>query len=431
MRSASLNVLDAASALGAKPRAFGAVRRYGLSAGGPMATSGAHFLASLIFLHMLPPAEFGLFSFLLIVVPFSLSIAGSLLAPSLMATLRRTAAIDDATLSTHLKTNLVIAGLAAVAVFGLLMASGAEVGVAGTLGVYGGIMTMRNFGRSYAYATKQPLRSLFADLIYSALLIGGLSALVFSQQLTMAHAAFVLVGAAAASFLAFGFDYVGKQMRPGDAGSLTEYRPMWQEFARWAVFGVILTEFTANAHAYIVTFISGPKAFAVLALGSLLMRPASLVLSALPDIERPRMAAKIGSGDAAGAFRTVKEFRAASVAMWLCTILLAGALLIWFPHVILKRGYNETQALVVLAFWIVILGVRTLRTPESVFLQAAGEFRALASASMWSCVTSLIATLTLLLVAGPIVSLAGIILGDVVMTANIFSLTAKWKRVHG
>ena len=70
--------------------------------------------------------------------------------------------------------------------------------------------------------------------------------------------------------------------------------PIWQEFARWAVFGVVLTEFTANAHAYLVTFISGPKAFAVLALGSLLMRPASLVLSALPDIERPRMARKIG-----------------------------------------------------------------------------------------------------------------------------------------
>ena len=74
----------------------------------------------------------------------------------------------------------------------------------------------------------------------------------------------------------------------------------------------------------------------------------------------------------------------------------------WFPHVILKKGYDETQALIVLAFWIVILGVRTLRTPEAVFLQAAGEFRALARVSMWSSVTSLTVTLALLLVAGPI-----------------------------
>ena len=73
---------------------------------------------------------------------------------------------------------------------------------------------------------------------------------------------------------------------------------------------------------------------------------------------------------------------------------------------ILKQGIRRHQALIVLAFWIVILGVRTLRTPEAVFLQAAGEFRALARASLWSSATSLAVTLALLLIAGPIVSLA-------------------------
>ena len=79
-------------------------------------------------------------------------------------------------------------------------------------------------------------------------------------------------------------------------------RGQWRDLARWAVIGVVLTEFTANAHAYIVTFVAGPKAFALLAVGALVMRPASLVLSSLPDIERPRMAQKIGAGDIAGCF---------------------------------------------------------------------------------------------------------------------------------
>jgi len=421
---------NAAAANFAPPAFLATLARYGVSAGGPMAVSAAHFVASLIFLHTLQPAEFGLFSFLLIVVPFSLSIAGSLLAPSLMAALRRNSHIDDATLATHLKANLVIAALALVAVAALMFASHAGAKVALLLGIYGGAMTLRNFARAYAYASKTPLRSLFSDAVYSISLVSGLLLLLAANRLTLGHAAIVLPAAAALGLCAFGPAYLAKQFYPGRDGALREYGEAWREFARWAAFGVVLTELTANAHAYLVTFISGPKAFAVLALGSLLMRPASLVLSALPDIERPRMAAKIGNGDAASAFRTVKEFRTAAVAIWIATIFLAAALLMWFPHVILRKGYDETQALYVLAFWVVILGVRTLRTPEAVFLQAAGEFRALARVSMWSSVTSLAVTLALLLIAGPIVSLAGLIAGDVVMTGNIFALTRQWKHAH-
>ena len=48
--------------------------RYGVSAAGPVAVSGAHFLASLIFLRHLPAHEFGLFSFVMVVVPFGMSL---------------------------------------------------------------------------------------------------------------------------------------------------------------------------------------------------------------------------------------------------------------------------------------------------------------------------------------------------------------------
>ena len=430
-RAALMDAFETASTF-APPRAIRAtISRYSLSAGGPMTISAAHFIASLIFLHTLAPAQFGLFSFLLIVVPFSLSITGSLLGPSLMAELRRTTRIEEATLATHLKANLVIAALAAAIVAALMYESGAGSTPALLLGLYGGAMALRGFGRSYAYAVKWPLRVFLSDIVYSAVLISGLLLLLTTDRLTMASAAMVLAIAAIFSMAAFGAAYLAKLVRPGNAGSIWAYGAIWQEWARWAVFGVVLTELTANAHAYLVTFISGPKAFAVLALGSLLMRPASLVLSALPDIERPRMAAKIGKDDITGAFRTVKEFRTAAVAIWIATILLAGVLLMWFPHTILRKGYDETQALIVLAFWVVILGVRTLRTPEAVFLQAAGEFRALARVSMWSSVTSLAVTLALLLIAGPIFSLAGLVAGDVVMTGNIFALTRNWKRVHG
>ncbi len=50
--------------------------RYGLSAFGPIAVSGAHFVVSIIFLHAFSRTDFGLFAFLLVVVPFCLSLNG-------------------------------------------------------------------------------------------------------------------------------------------------------------------------------------------------------------------------------------------------------------------------------------------------------------------------------------------------------------------
>ncbi len=49
--------------------------RYALSAAGPVAMSGAHFLGAVLVLHTLSPVHFGLFSFVMTVVPFCVSTA--------------------------------------------------------------------------------------------------------------------------------------------------------------------------------------------------------------------------------------------------------------------------------------------------------------------------------------------------------------------
>jgi hypothetical protein len=68
-----------------------------------------------------------------------------------------------------------------------------------------------------------------------------------------------------------------------------------------------------------------------------------------------------------------------------------------------------------------------VRTPDAVFLQAAGEFQDLAAIGMKASVVSLAATLVLLLAFGPIASLLGIVAGDVVMSLGIFQRTRAWK----
>lgn len=424
----------------ATPAAFAAARnrahlfhlamRYGISASGPVAVSGAHFAVSVIFLHALPRADFGLFSFLLIVVPFCLSLNGALLGASITSLTAKSARLSDDETGTHLKVSLAFSAASAAAVFLMLLSIRTAWPVALLLGLYGGGMTMRWFARSHAYAALQPLKAVASDILYGVCLVAALVALAALRELTVVRAASVLLGAAVAGLAPFGPRYFLRQFWPGRAGSFAAYHGIWRDVTRWSLLGVVLTEATANAHAYFVTLISGPAAFALLALGALLMRPVSLIFTALPDLERPAMARAIGAGDMPRAFRIVKEFRTAVVAIWGATVLAAGGILMWFPHLVLKKGYSEGQAMTVAAIFAAIMFVRAVRTPEAVLLQAAREFRALAHASLWSSVVSLVATLALLLAAGPIASLGGVVAGEILLTGNVFGLSQRWRRQH-
>lgn len=408
----------------------GTAARYGLSALGPISVSGAHFFASIVFLHELAPADFGLFSFLLIVVPFCMSMTGALLGASVTTSLARWSEVDGPELVTHLKVARVVGVLATFGVAALMLFNGASLTASATLGLFAGLMSLRWFARSFAYALRLPARAALSDVAYSFLLTGGLTAFWFFHALNVETASVVLAASAALALLMFGLEHLRRQFVPGAAGALSAYKAIWLDLTRWSLLGVVLTEITANAHAYLVTFISGPRAFALLAVGSLVMRPVSLVLTALPDVERPRMAREIAAGKFTDAFKCVKEFRTAAGAIWLAAVCLAGVILMWFPHILLKKGYDATEVAIAVGAWAVIMAVRTLRTPDAVLLQAAGEFKPLAGASKRSSIISILATLVLLLIAGPLASLGGILAGELAMMGSTRSLARGWKQAH-
>jgi hypothetical protein len=194
---------------------------------------------------------------------------------------------------------------------------------------------------------------------------------------------------------------------------------------------VVLTEATANAHAYLVTFVAGSQSFALLAVGALFLRPVSLCLFALSDVERPFMAQSIARGETGKVLRCVREFRAMGAVVWAGTGLLCAAVLAWAPQLVLKQNYRLGDVETVVGLWAAIMAMRLVRTPDSVLLQAAGEFQALARTTYLSSAVSVLSTLGLLLAFGPIASLAGILAGDLVMTAQILSLARRWRRRHG
>ena len=406
-------------------------RRYGLSVSGPVSISAAHFIAAFLLLHALSQSEFGLFSFVLIIVPFCLSMSGALLGPSVSVAIIRAQSLAESELATHLKANLAFSALVAACIAALMFVSGASLILTLLFGLYGGLMTLRCFSRAYAYAMGYQLRVTVSDFTYSGLLMVGLSGLLIADKLTILNAAIAFTIAITLALTPFGATHLRDQFRPAASGSLMAYKSIWHEFTRWTLLGVVLTELTVNAHAYLVTFICGPKSFALLAAGALFMRPVSLCFSALPDLERPVMARSIAAGDIPGALRSVNEFRAATGAIWFATLVLAAILLAWFPQLVLKSGYDREDVLIVVGLWALIMVVRAIRTPASVLLQAAREYRPLARPALWSSIASLTATLLLLYLAGPIASLGGILVGDLVMMVGILSLSRAWRRCHG
>lgn len=263
--------------------------RYGLSIFGPVATSGAHFLASLLFVRNLPAAAFGLFSFVLVIVPFAMSMAAALLVIPVTQALGQTREARAPVVASCMKMNLLLSFLTTLCVFTALLLAHAAALPALLLGLFGGVFTFRWFGRCYGFVEGRVNAAIGSDIVYGIALTCGLGFLALSHSVTLTGGAAVLLLAALAALLPLGPRFFADQFAALFNGSLRLYGATFRDLTRWSLLGVIFTEVTVNAHAYLVTFVAGPGPFALLALGMLLMRPASLVQSALPDLERPAM----------------------------------------------------------------------------------------------------------------------------------------------
>jgi hypothetical protein len=105
--------------------------------------------------------------------------------------------------------------------------------------------------------------------------------------------------------------------------------------------------------------------------------------------------------------------------------------LAFFPLLVLKKGYALHDVILVAAISCVIMAIRAWRTPLAVLLQAAGQFKELASIGTVSGTISVVATLILLLAFGPIASLGGILLGELVIVAQVRRMARDWKTANG
>ncbi|PXA84196.1 hypothetical protein DMC47_41270 [Nostoc sp. 3335mG] len=393
----------------------GKAGRYVLATIGPVSSAGTQFALSLAMLRLLTPDAFGSFTFLLVASQLSWGMWSALLCAPLPVLLAGPVAAERRSAEdTLLAANLIGAASSFVPFVAMAIALRMSPAAAICYGAYGALALIRWFGRAYCYALGQQTRTIASDLVYSVTVLATLSGVVILNGDIGVGCYAALLAGTLAGISPFGATMIRRQMQAISLRSLCGYRPIWRGHARWAMLGVLTTEATANAHVYLITLLKGPAAFAPIAASALLLRPVNVAQNALSDFERPQMATLIAGQRIREVLRSLTAFRLALAAIWLGTVGIAVSVFAIDPHLLFPPAYDASFLAIAACLWAIVAALRLVQIPESTLLQAVGAFRPLAMASLWSSIGSIATVFLLILAAGPLWSIVGIIAGAAV-----------------
>lgn len=405
--------------------------RYAIAFAGPASTSAAQFLLSMFVVKQSPAETFGHFAFLMILLQFMLGVWSALFGASLAVIMAdpdrsrgegRMAGMFAANLLAALPVTLLFIGTG----LALQMTQAASI----LFALFAAIWMMRGFARAFAYAQGSQMRVLLSDISYGVIVIAGIPLLLWLSHEMMRDVSLLLLVASAAAMLPFGRDYARRQAQRISRQSLAAYGEVWRTHSGWSLLGVLTTEATINAHAYIVTLIAGAQSFAILAASALLTRPVSVLMSSLSEYERARMASEIAAGDPEQVTHSLRFFRVVMMLIWVATTGLIAGILAFAPRLVFPPIYAVSTLALGSALWMAVMLVRALRAPESAMMQAAGEFRPLAFASVYSAVCSVVGVAAILLIVDPLWSIAGVLIGELVYSACLWPKARHWRREY-
>ncbi len=408
--------------------------RYGVALVAPGSVSAAHFLLQLVLIQLFLPAQFGSVALILAVIQFGFGLSNALVATPYTVAVNRPA--DDAhtqAADANPAGSIYFLVNAAFCIgMGLVCAAISHVfnphpAASVAWGLAGGLTMLRWFGRAHAYAHHTPYRAAGSDLTYSLTLVGGLGLSAAFGAVTYAGTGLLFALAALSGGAALGTGFFGSHRRMLGA-RFAAYRPVWRDQARWMLLGVTATEATANAHVYLIAAFMGPTALAPVAAAGLFIKPIHLAITSLTQLERPVMTRAVFSRSFDQLDKARRQMAAALGLALLATIAVTVLVLVWFPHLIVRPDFPPGTVEAAAALWALIALLQVLQTPAGVLLQGASRFRALSMINVRSSLVSLVAATTLLLMAGAVPSLFGIVLGLAFSAFWIKRAADRWRR---
>jgi len=420
---------DGAAASGRMKSLGSLFGRFGLASLSSAIVSVSHLGVQLFSIHHLGTAAIGTLAFLLVIIQFGYSLSNALVSTPYTIAVNQGDEADGKSFDFFFPVNLFLALSQGLICAGIAWAT-ASPAAAAMFGLAGTLSLIRWFGRSNAYAHHAPARAARSDLAYAGTIVVGL--LIASRTgADLASIGGMLVAASIVGLLPFGLAYLQRHVAMGPGRALSSYRPVWREQSGWTLVGVLSTEATSNSHSYIVTLLAGPTAFAPIAVGMLFFRPVNVCITALTQLERPRMARAVANGDHDAAIKSERIFMGALVFLWAATCVVAAVVLFVFPQLILKPTLNHELVAIAVALCALLSLVQCVQTPMSVMTQARKAFRPLASQSLRSCGVGIVAVLLLTVGTAPIFSIAGVVLSQLVMMLGIWQLDRKWRAQQG
>ncbi|WP_313807554.1 polysaccharide biosynthesis protein [Sphingobium sp.] len=399
--------------------------RFGLASLSSAVVSVSHLLVQLFSIHHLETAAIGTLAFLLVIIQFGYSLSNALVSTPYTIAVNQGEEAEARNFDFFFPVNLMLAASQGLICAAIAWATASPM-AALLFGLAGTLSLIRWFGRSNAYAHHAPARAARSDMAYAGTIIAGLL-IAMRTGADMPAIGGMLVAASLMGLLPFGIAYVRRHFAMGPGRALSAYRPVWKEQSAWTLVGVLSTEATSNSHSYIVTLLAGPTAFAPIAVGMLFFRPVNVCITALTQLERPRMTRAVARGDHDAAIRSERVFMAALVTLWLGTCVVAAIALYAFPGLILKPTLDHRLVMIAVGLCALLSLVQCVQTPMSVMTQARKAFRPLAAQSMRSCGVGLFAVTLLVLGTAPVFSIGGVVLSQLVMMLGIWQLDRKWR----
>ena len=388
------------------------VRRYLIAGLGPVVLAGTHFLLSFAMLRLETPAAFGTFTFLFVAAQFTVALAMALFGAPLQ-TISAPSAQDRAQAGAAiLSTAGVAAAFATLCFGGLASAMTLSAPAALCYGGYTGLMILRWVGRAWAYAHGRPAAPAISDVSYGALTLLGFAGGAYGLRLQPETACYgALAIGAAGSLLAFGTPYLSCLIVPPTRRAWQSYRETWRSQSRWALLGVVGSEAAANTHVYLVTLTAGAAAMAPLAAAALLLRPLNVVQNALGEYERPQMAQLVAAGAHDELRRTMRLFFGVLMLAWLGAVVLAAGVLRFAPHLVFPVDYDLAIVSAATVSWMSVSLLILMQVPANIMVQAAGGYRQLARAVIWSSLVNVGAVAVTLAFFAPVWTIAAMALG--------------------
>lgn len=348
---------------------------------GAFAFSGANFLLAFALQRWASPADFGVYALLQVMLQFGISLSNALFCAPVVVVMA--GGVDREPLRSFLKANLLFSTGGAIVVATSVLVLSKDQGLAVAAGALCFLSWLRWFLRSAELAICNFGAPVKADIAYAFVVALPAIWLLMNGGQDAELAVWLQTGGCVAGFLILGRTTLGELVRLVKA-PLDPFLSSLRRHGRWALLGVVTTEATSNAHAWIAGFYLGPAVFAPIAAMTLFFRPVLILTQSLTQYERPRMAKAIRTGKMAELTLHRLTFTRLSLACLVGNAMVVAGILIWSPELIGNGQYPHVELWWLAGVILVTYLARVMRGARSAELQAGGHFRPLALVTVYT-----------------------------------------------